>query len=271
MNLRLALSLAALGCIAAAVSPPATAHGADRNAPLEVEIFDRRTGAVLPLHRHRGALYVAGEPGHEYEIRLRNREGGRVLAVTSVDGVNVLTGRTAATAQSGYVIDGWSSGNIDGWRKSMDEVASFYFTRLRNSYAARTGRPDHVGVIGVAMFRERPQPVPMFEQRYAPSADTAASESLSEPAPAPPAARADNAARQRSERDQSKLGTGHGQRRDSRVTETTFERASDTPDAIVRIYYDSYPRLVAQGIIPGPRVAQRRPEAFPEDGFVPDP
>lgn len=97
---------------------------------------------MLPVHRHRGELYVAGEPGHEYEIRLRSREHGRVLAVTSVDGVNVLSGETAATSQGGYV--------LDGWRKNLDEVAAFYFTRLRNSYAARTGRPDHVGVIGIA-------------------------------------------------------------------------------------------------------------------------
>jgi hypothetical protein len=97
---------------------------------------------MLPVHRHRGELYVAGEPGHEYEIRLRSREHGRVLAVTSVDGVNVVSGETAATSQGGYV--------LDGWRKNLDEVAAFYFTRLRNSYAARTGRPDHVGVIGIA-------------------------------------------------------------------------------------------------------------------------
>ena len=253
--------LAAATAIALARTPPPPTRAP---APLDVEIFDRHSGEVLPVHRHRGELYVVGEPGHEYEIRLSNREGGRVLAVTSVDGIDVLSGRTAATTQGGYVIDRYSSASIDGWRKSLDEVAAFYFTRLRDSYAARTGRPDHVGVIGIAMFRERQPVVPMQAM----------------PAPAPPPATAAAAAEGRAmadsarrspERAESRLGTGHGERRDSRVTETAFERASDTPDAIVRIYYDSYPRLLAQGVIRAPRVVQQRPEPFPGGGFVPDP
>ena len=43
---------------------------------------------------------------------------------------------------------------IAGWRKSMDDVAQFVFTDLPDSYAARTGRPHNVGVVGVAVFRE---------------------------------------------------------------------------------------------------------------------
>ena len=38
-----------------------------------------------------------------------------------------------------------------------------------------------------------------------------------------------------------------------------LERASDEPDAIVRIFYDSRTRLVAQGVIRAPRVAQQKP------------
>src|ERR671915_292227 len=70
-------------------------------------------------------------------------------------GVNVVSGETAAEHQSGYVVDAHDSVRIDGWRKSLDEVATFYFTRLADSYAARTGRPHDIGVIGVALFRER--------------------------------------------------------------------------------------------------------------------
>ena len=74
---------------------------------VDVEILDRKTGRVLPVYWHDGVRHVAGEPGREYEIRLRNHAGGRVLAVTSVDGVNVITGGTASPAQSGYVLDPW--------------------------------------------------------------------------------------------------------------------------------------------------------------------
>ncbi|MGH8459255.1 MAG: hypothetical protein ACRESV_07885, partial [Nevskiales bacterium] len=115
-----------------------------------VEVFDRKDGRMLPVYRHEGRNYVAGEPGHEYEIRIHSTYGSRILAVTSVDGVNVISGQTASPEQTGYVLDPYSSVDIAGWRKSMERIATFYFTRLKNSYAARTGRPNDVGVIGVA-------------------------------------------------------------------------------------------------------------------------
>lgn len=281
-------SAMAAACMALVVfASVAAAHGSarwpDAQAPLDVEIYDRTRGELLQVYRHRGELYVAGEPGHEYEIRLRSREPGRVLAVTSVDGVNVVSGETAATDQAGYVIDGWSATSIDGWRKSLDDVAAFYFTRLRDSYAARTGRPDHVGVIGVAMFRERAEvePQPYESRRDARPAPPVAAAPPA-PAAAGPSASADAAAsaesagapgESRAERSASRqrLGTGHGERRESRVTRTQFERRSATPDAVLRIYYDSRERLVARGVIDAPtRHYGARPQPFPA-GFVPDP
>lgn len=245
------------GASIAAASPAADSTGVfARQLPLDVVLYDRTTARTLPLYRHRGELHVVGEPGHEYEIRLRNRGTNRVLAVTSVDGVNVVTGRTAATDQPGYVIADWSSANIDGWRKSLGEVASFVFTTRRRSYAARTGRPQDIGVIGIAMFREAPRsatPAPYARREH--GGDEAASGAAAERSAAPSPA----------------LGTGHGARHGSQVEETRFERASDTPDAVLRIYYDSRERLVANGVIePEPHVARRRPEPFP-GGFVPDP
>lgn len=228
--------------------------------PVEVEVYDRWSGRVLPVYWHEGERHVAGEPGHEYEIRIRNRGHGRVLAVTSVDGANVITGRTASLDQSGYVIGRHESVEIDGWRKSLDQVAAFYFTELPDSYAARTGRPDNVGVIGVALFRERvPHPVTHFQEFSAAPSAASADEKT-----------ADAGARR--EREESRLGTGHGRRRDSGATYTHFERASAEPDEIVRIYYDSKRNLVARGVIPRPmhRFARRPPEPFPQD-FVPDP
>jgi hypothetical protein len=120
-----------------------------------LEVYDRTSGRTLPIYEHEGRLYVAGEPRHQYELRIRNSSADRLLAVTSVDGVNVISGETAAQQQSGYVLGSWDSVRVEGWRKNLDEVATFYFTRLADSYAARTGRPHDVGVIGLALFRER--------------------------------------------------------------------------------------------------------------------
>ena len=229
----------------------------------DVEIYDRSSGAMLPLYRHEGRLYVAGEPRHEYELRIRNYSGGRLLAVGSVDGVNVLSGETAAPDQDGYVLDGYSSLAIAGWRKSLQRVAAFYFTALPDSYAARTGRPDEVGVIGVALFRERVACCARIQElsRDQPRAVRA-------PMPSAPA-EAGSAAKAAPET-MDRLGTGHGRSEYSAAYETTFERNSTAPDEVISIFYDSSRRLIAQGIIAESRLAQRNPNPFP-NGFVPDP
>jgi hypothetical protein len=101
------------------------------------------------VYWHEGKAYVVGKPGNEYQVNVRSR-GEEVLAVVSVDGVNVVTGETAAAQQSGYLLSPGRSMEIRGWRKSLESIAAFYFTELPDSYAARTGRPENVGVIGVA-------------------------------------------------------------------------------------------------------------------------
>ncbi|HUP90841.1 MAG TPA: hypothetical protein VM074_01230 [Solimonas sp.] len=236
----------------------------------DVEIYDRHDGRVLPLYRHDGRLYVAGEPGHEYEIRVSNRSEHRVLAVTSVDGVNVISGQTASPDQGGYVLAPYDSMSVAGWRKSMDRIATFYFTSLPDSYAARTGRPDDVGVIGVALFHEREQ------RRYWPwgAQKEERDESGRNDAPSAPSAGSaagDVAAESQAAKPSQRLGTGHGRGEDAPTEYTSFERASDTPDEVITIWYDSRRNLVAQGVIPQPRrYAQRRPQPFP-GRFVPDP
>jgi hypothetical protein len=174
--------------------------------------------------------------------------------------VNVISGETAETGQSGYVLGPWGSVEIDGWRKNMDEVATFYFTRLSNSYAARTGRPENVGVIGVAVFRERQRCC-----RYRPFEDRAAS------APAESLAREDANAIPSPQRNSEKLGTGHGHRETSPVEYVNFQRASSTPEETIVIYYDSRKNLLARGVTLEPhRYADRSPNPFPNE-FVPDP
>src|SRR6476659_5085355 len=144
-----------IAALALATAAPALAVG----SLADLTVYDRTEGKRLPVYWHQGRAYVVGKPGNEYQVSLRNRGGDDVLAVVSVDGVNVITGQTASPLQSGYVLAPRGGMDILGWRKSMAETAAFYFTPLPDSYAARTGRPDDVGVIGVAVFRERPRRV----------------------------------------------------------------------------------------------------------------
>lgn len=242
----------------------ASLGNASAGSLLDVQVIDRSTGQTLDIYRHQGRLYVAGTPGNRYAVSLRNKAGGRVLSVLSVDGVNAVSGETAATSQTGYVLAAGQSADIAGWRKSLDEVAAFYFTSVTDSYAGRTGRPQNVGVIGVAVFREmelpRPAllPAPPASRERAETADAAAGNTAHAEAKAAQAPAAE-----------ARLGTGHGERLAARSEYTDFRRASEQPAEVITLYYDSRTNLVARGIIPGAPV-YGRPNPFP-GGFVPDP
>jgi len=226
---------------------------------VDVTVHDRSEGRTLQAHRHQGRYYVAGRPGNEYQVTIRNRSGEEVLAVLSVDGVNAVTGETAATGQRGYVIGPWGSVEVKGWRKSLERTAAFYFTELPDSYAARSGRPDDVGVIGVAVFRKKWSPPAEALQGL--SKDAAAGSAAEAPARSQaPAPRA---------KAEERLGTGHGRNEHSPARYVEFERESATPNEVLALYYDSRPNLVARGVIREPRPV-REPRPFP-GGFVPDP
>lgn len=254
-----ALTASALTATAlAAFAGPATAAG--RLA--DISVIDRDSGARLPAYFHAGEYWIAGRPGQRYLVQLCNRLPGRALAVVSVDGVNVLDGDTAGVDQPGYVYAPGECGTVDGWRKSQSQVAAFEFSAVADSYAARTGRAANVGVIGIAVFSER-----ISRREYAANGAQPPIADLASAAPATPAARAAESARQ-------DLGTGHGSREYSWVDYTTFTRASDRPDEIVRIRYGSEAQLVALGVIRRPRPAIEAPDPFPASPlarFVPDP
>jgi hypothetical protein len=244
----------------------------------DISVYDRAENRTLPVYFHEGRYYVAGKPGNEYQVNIRNTQPGEILSVIAVDGVNAVSGETANWSQTGYVLSPYTSFGVKGWRKNLQRTAAFFFTELENSYAARTGRPDHVGVIGVAVFHKRAEPpvsINRFNERRRQSAADDA-----------PAAEMQNSAKDeagqagRVESDIArsapapateprKLGTGHGQSETSVVRYTNFERASSAPDEVITIYYDSYRNLVAQGVIRD-HTRLARPQPFPGQ-FVPDP
>jgi hypothetical protein len=266
----------------------ADAHAAGSLA--NVQIIDRDTGSALPMYRSRGEYWVAGRPGARYSIMIQNHRGERLLAVTAVDGINVISGETGAWGQSGYVFSPGESYEIAGWRKSNAEIAAFNFTAASNSYADRTGRPANCGVIGVALFLERPARAPHYESGerrseesgYAQnriedgfdSAAGAAAPGFTAGMPAAPSLQEVKPYNSLSDAAPAqKLGTGHGARESSYVQDTTFDRLSRTPNEVIKIRYDSYENLVAMGVVPT-RPAWQRPNPFPDSPiqrYVPDP
>ena len=260
----------------------------------QVTIIDRDSGALLSPYFYHGEYWVAGTPGARYAIEICNRLTERVLAVTSVDGVNVVTGATAGWDQSGYVFGPGERYQITGWRKSDAQVAAFTFTDAPNSYAGRTGRPANVGVIGVAVFRERP-PLPVYSppsiSRNTPEASALAREanaareassargsdsaaagearSKAGPEASPPAS-----AQLQEAAPAPKLGTGHGEREFSYASHTEFSRMQTQPNEVILIHYDSLDNLFALGILKRPRPLPGQVNPFPASPaqhYVPDP
>ena len=288
----LAAALVAAGIASAQAQPtqPMYVPPFVKSRLVQVDVYDRQDGRALPVYQKDGRHYIEGVPGHEYAVRIRNTTGGRVLVVTSVDGVNVISGDTAAPSQSGYVLDPWGSVEIGGWRKSLSRTAAFYFTDLGDSYAARTGRPQNVGVIGVAVFEEKARPRIAQPRDYdyrgrkdqgaaAAEADAPApmkERAEAQPMPAPAAPSSTTEAPRQNYADETKslgkLGTGHGRSEESRVTVTNFERATSYPAETVAIEYDRRENLLAMGVIPRdlPYIA-RNPNPFPGMRFAPDP
>ena len=244
----------------------------------------------LPTYWFRGENYVEGRQNQEFRVRLRNKTAERVMAVLSVDGVNAISGETAGVNQTGYVLAPYQTLDVDGWRKSNVRTAAFYFTHINDSYAARTQRPENVGVIGAAIFRELRYEYdePQYDEYsqdddYYPNGKSAdANQTPSKRGTVqgkPGEAKSGEAASPQSKSygqqngaaaPGAPLGTGHGRDEYRPSVSVEFEREPEVYE-VVKVRYDSRANLIAQGVIPRRGYRQGAPEAFPDGRFVPDP
>jgi hypothetical protein len=259
--------------------------------------IERPNGGQFPTFFYAGSNYVAGDIGSRYVVRVRNHSGRRIEAVVTVDGRDVVSGKLGNYRnQRGYIVEPYGSVTIDGFRQSLDQVASFRFSRLRDSYSARRGTPQHVGVIGVAVFEEyrrpkprysrpvQPRPRPYYDPYPAGDAESSAAPNKGKRSDRPAAGAAESApsyddgyggryappARER-------IGTEYGESRYSSVREVSFRRKNKRrPDAVLTTYYDSMQGLRDRGIPVDPHYYPEPdpyydPDPFPEPGFAPPP
>lgn len=138
----------------AGISDFRDSSGRTSRGALTVRLLDA-SGRPLEGFSSGGNTYVIGEHGQRYTIELKNNTGVRFEAVTTVDGLDVINGRNGSFSNRGYIVNPWSTVEIDGWRRSTDTVAAFRFGRVSDSYAGKKGEDRNVGVIGVAFFEER--------------------------------------------------------------------------------------------------------------------
>lgn len=265
-NLLLLALVLATSCATAA---PRLRH---HQGPYSVEVLI--DGRPARTFAHHGESYVLGERGRRYTLLVRNHSGRRVEVVATVDGRDVLDGRPGSFGKRGYLLPAWGTVTIEGWRLSAHEIAAFRFSSVGASYAARTGDARQVGVIGVAIFPERPLPPPTYQPYTAeepqwreherddeyrlgelgrPRVNQAPASSARSEGPAGDGAHASESAAPRAARapsyERPGLGTAFGERHYAPVTNVPFERANETrPSSLIGLRYNDAHGLMALGI-----------------------
>jgi hypothetical protein len=229
-----------------------------------------------------GVTWVEGRAGSEYILRVINQTYGRILVAASVDGLSVMDGKAASLhSDQGYIIGARSSMAIPGWRLDDYSVAKFKFGGPESSYAAASGQPMDIGVIGCAVFLEKyflPAPVIYNGPAYGPLVrgmsvfgptgnagpvgDMYATSCYNMSAGVAPMVK-DCAA--------PSLGTEFGEKTGHRVTEVTFTRQEPAHE-VLSIRYGTKEELIRRGIDLNQRPEVGRPNPFPADrGCVPPP
>ena len=100
--------------------------------------------------------FIEARSGTNYTVKIKNDNSYRVMAVLSVDGLDVVTGKPAEETNTGYIIDAYSSLDVKGYRISDDNSASFIFTSKGKSYVQQAkSNATNAGVIGLRTFKEK--------------------------------------------------------------------------------------------------------------------
>ena len=117
----------------------------------------------IKKYSHNGKVFIEAIYNVNYIIRVKNNNIPRVLAISSVDGINTISGNAGEDVLNsrGYIVNGYNSLKIDGFRISDDEVSKFKFSSKEKSYAATKSNDEvkNVGIIGIRIFNEKIKPV----------------------------------------------------------------------------------------------------------------
>ena len=228
-------------------------------------------GSTVAEHFHDGKIYIEGREGSEFTLRIKNNSGKKILAIISVDGLSVMDGELASYNSRGYILDPYETMKIPGWRLSNKEVAKFYFSNKKDSYAERSNNGNNVGIIGCVIFEEEgyvyynpdksfligPDTINTFQS----SDNTINTQFSTSSAMTLNCRTADYSQAQNSSTISvsNKLGTGFGKATDHVVTSVGFNR-KNYPSSVMEIYYDSREGLQEKGVYLG---HSHKIDAFP--------
>jgi len=227
---------------------------------------------------HNGQTWIEGRNESTYTINIKNNSSGRVLAIVSVDGLDILKGLPAGIHSQGYVINAYSNLNIPGWKVDSQTAAEFFFSKSSGSYVSQIGGDtNNLGVIGAMIFKEKVQkPFPTINPswpNYYPNNNypyrRATYDSFS------PTLSATSSNSSSLTNAIASTGTGFGDATTWETTSTTFIRENEhQPNAILSIYYDDARALQKMGIqLRNSRNKAMTANPFPvyNNGVVPPP
>jgi hypothetical protein len=241
------LAIMIIAALMVSATLPAYPHAKSRfGGEVSIEITSESSRAFLSIpHRdfwkggtHVIKQYLEAIKGENYGIVIHNTTPERIGVVIAVDGRNIISGKRSnlKSTEAMYIVNSYGSGEYDGWRTASDTVHKFYFTDTADSYAMRTfGDATAMGVIAVAVYREKERPKPLREQErrvYRPAA---------------PAAERAAEGKAGLARDESS-GTGFGGERYSPTIRVVFEPAS-APIQKTLIKYEWREVLCRKGIL----------------------
>jgi hypothetical protein len=240
-------------------------------------------GRPLAEYAARGRRYIEALENAEYEVRVHNPTGSRVAVALAVDGLNSIDARhTSAWDAHKWVIEPYGTIHVRGWQMSGESARRFYFTTERDSYAAKLGQAQNLGLITAVFFRER-RPVTITatpSERRPPYKEDRARDERSAPEPG---TAGESSAQNQGGRDAAKTrsmpsypppddesaatGIGRSVRNDVQWIKMDLD---PRPAGEISIRYEYRASLVRLGIIPRdyprPNVLDRRERA---QGFEP--
>ena len=265
----------------------AEAHAAaDRGFGLSVIV----RGSELPELRGNGAIYVEAMRNVPYALRIANPFPYRVAVALSVDGLNTIDAKhTDSWGARKWVLEPYETATIPGWQVSGSDAREFFFTGERNSYAARLGKAENLGVIEAAFYRERaPIPSPTYVSPPQPSPSAAPAPAAPRDglaggveggvvtplqalaAPAPRAASETPAKSRADSLSDEYAATGIGDRRRHEVFDVSLD-LERRPAATIRLRYEFRPQLVRLGLLPrNPDPLERRERSSGFSSYCPD-
>lgn len=114
---------------------------------------------------HEGKLFIEGKDGTEYILKVSNNTNKRVMAVVSLDGINVVDGKEATNDGAGYIVSPYNSVEIRGYRQDTTTVGAFKFSKKGNAYSKEvSGTPTNCGVIGCMIVSEKEDHIAKMSQ-----------------------------------------------------------------------------------------------------------